>query len=104
VALIPTPSPRGTLGSGTPGDRVNLEADVLLKQIERMRGRGVVGVEAGRVRARVGTRRLLPPSADARVSTTGAGVRLVEGRGGGVPPARCAGLGSRLRRAAPAAR
>jgi riboflavin synthase len=36
VALIPHTLAESTLGERKPGDRVNLEADVLLKQIERM--------------------------------------------------------------------
>ena len=36
VALIPHTLAETTLGSTTPGDRVNLEADVLLKQIAAM--------------------------------------------------------------------
>ena len=36
VALIPHTLAGTTLGERKPGDRVNLEADVLLKQIERM--------------------------------------------------------------------
>ena len=36
VALIPRTLGQTTLGERKPGDRVNLEADVLLKQIERM--------------------------------------------------------------------
>ncbi len=36
VALIPHTLAETTLGERQPGDRVNLEADVLLKQIERM--------------------------------------------------------------------
>jgi len=36
VALIPHTLAETTLGEREPGDRVNLEADVLLKQIERM--------------------------------------------------------------------
>ncbi len=36
MALIPHTLAESTLGERKPGDRVNLEADVLLKQIERM--------------------------------------------------------------------
>jgi len=36
VALIPHTLAQTALGERKPGDRVNLEADVLLKQIERM--------------------------------------------------------------------
>ena len=36
VALIPHTLAESTLGERKPGDRVNLEADVLLRQIERM--------------------------------------------------------------------
>ena len=36
VALIPETLERTTLGAATPGDRVNIEVDVLAKHVEKL--------------------------------------------------------------------
>lgn len=47
VALIPYTLERTTLGDATPGDRLNLEADVLAKYVERLVGGRARDKEAG---------------------------------------------------------
>lgn len=45
VSLIPTTLGMTTLGSAQPGDRVNLEADVIAKYVERLVSRSAAGEE-----------------------------------------------------------
>jgi riboflavin synthase len=46
VSLIPTTLSDTTLGSKSPGDRVNLEVDILAKYVERLLGARAEGAEA----------------------------------------------------------
>lgn len=48
VSLIPETLARTTLGLRQPGDRVNLEADVIAKHVERLLAHGVLAADAVR--------------------------------------------------------
>ena len=48
VSLIPETLARTTLGSASPGDRVNLEADVIAKHVEKLLAGGYLGAAPAR--------------------------------------------------------
>jgi riboflavin synthase len=52
VSLIPETLARTTLGTRAPGDRVNLEADIIAKHVEKLLAHGVVPSSAAEVPAR----------------------------------------------------